>query len=61
MHGPTKVRYDIYLLQLGFQPVTVVLTLVHKRQRIVINIRRNNTDYKTHKIEDKTYETIKQK
>jgi hypothetical protein len=27
-----KIRYDIYLLQLGFHPVAVVLTLVHKRE-----------------------------
>jgi len=27
-----RIRYDIYLLQLGCHPVAVVLTLVHKRQ-----------------------------
>jgi len=27
------IRYDIYLLQLGFYLVAVVLTLVHKRKK----------------------------
>ena len=31
------IRYEIYLLQLAFHPVTVVLTLVHKKQRTIRN------------------------
>jgi len=42
------IRYDIYLLQLGFHPLALVLTLVHKRQRRVTYIRRNNRDHGTH-------------
>jgi hypothetical protein len=44
---------------LGFPPGTVVLTLVHKMQRIVIYTRRNNTDHRTQKIESTTYKAIK--
>ena len=51
------IRYDFYLLQLGFHPVTVAFTLVLKRQKTVIYIRRNNTDHRTHEIGSKTYKT----
>ena len=48
------VRYDIYLMQLGFHPVAVVRTLYTEgtNSRLVY-IRRNSTDHTTHKIERK--------
>jgi len=48
------IRYDIYLLQLVLHPVAVDHTHVHNR-RTLIYIRRNNTDHRTHKIQNKTY------
>ena len=41
--------------------MAVVLTLVHRMQRTVIYIRKNNTDHRTHKTESKTYKAIKNK
>jgi len=58
--GNFTIRYDIYLLLLGFHPEAVALTLLHKRQITVIYRRRNNTVHRTHKTESKTYKTIKQ-
>ena len=52
---------DIYLLQLGFHPLALVLTLAHKKARTVIYIRINNTVHRTHKIASITNKTIKQK
>ena len=52
------MRYDIYLLQLGFQPVAVVPTLAHKREKDSYIHKekqyrwqntQNNTDGRTHK------------
>ena len=51
------LEYDIYLLQLGFYPLTVGPTLVHNTT--VIYIRGNNTDHRTHKIEKRTYKKLK--
>jgi hypothetical protein len=53
------IPYDTYLLPLGFPPVAVIITLVHKMQRTVIYTRRNNTDHRTQKIESTTYKAIK--
>jgi hypothetical protein len=57
------VSYDTirYLVFLGFHPVAVALTLVHKRQITVIYRRRNTTVHRTHKTGSKTYKAIKQK
>jgi Flp pilus assembly protein TadB len=55
------IRYDIYLLQLGFHQLALGLILVSKRQRTVRCIRRNSTDHRTHKMKSKTCKTIKQR
>jgi hypothetical protein len=47
------VRYDIYLLQLGFHPVAVVLTIVQKANNSNIHKEGHYRDQRTHKIESK--------
>jgi len=54
IHKPSRrmsvqdvILYDICIL-------IVFLTVVHKRQRTVIFIRRNNTDQRTHEIGSET-------
>jgi len=42
------IQYNIFLLQLGFHLVTVVLTLAYKKARTVICIKRNNVYHSTH-------------
>jgi hypothetical protein len=57
------IRYDTIrytFTAIEFSPGEVVLPLVHKRQRSVIHTRRDNADHRTHKTENKTYETVKQ-
>ena len=48
------VRYDIYLLHLGFHPVAVVLTIVQKANNSNIHKEKQYRYQRTHKIESKT-------
>ena len=54
------IRYDTYLLQLGFHLLAVVLKLVQKAGTDIYT-RKNNTAHRTQEIESKTYETKQNK